>query len=397
MDRALVEPDDGKTQTHVPLTKDTAVGHYRIVEKIGAGGMGEVYLAEDTKLKRQVALKFIPHHYAGDKDLRERFTREARAAAKLDHPNIIPVYEVGKYQNRPFIVMAHIEGLSLREVIKEGKLGIDDAIDHTKQILEGLHKAHEAGVVHRDIKPGNIIIDKDNRARLVDFGLAMVAGEKQLTKTGSTLGTIGYMSPEQVQGETTDHRSDLFSVGVVLYEMITGRTPFAAEHEAAVHYNIVNEEPEPLARFKSGVTAELQNVIDKALTKDPALRYQHADGMISDLKRAVTTDFATSTTRITTGRQRFRRTALLAAIPLAFILAALLFKSWSSIFGPPDDGVDAPRRLAVLYLQNRGSADDEYLCYGITEDLIVDLTRNGTIGVAPMRLVLEHKDSQSSL
>jgi serine/threonine protein kinase len=193
----------------------------------------------------------------------------------------VPVYEVGEFQGRPFFAMAYIEGKSLQELIKEGKLRVAEAIDLTMQICEGLSEAHNTGVVHRDIKPGNIIIDRKNKARLLDFGLATVTGEKKLTKTGSTLGTVGYMSPEQVKGEGADHRSDLFSVGVLLYEMITGRLPFEAEHDAAVYYNIVNEVPEPLARYKSGVTGELQQIIYKALAKDPSLRYQHVDEMLA--------------------------------------------------------------------------------------------------------------------
>jgi serine/threonine protein kinase len=212
--------DDDNTRSFVALTKGTRVGHYKIISKIGAGGMGEVYLAEDSQLDRKVALKFLPSHLCQDEASRARFTREAKAAAKLDHPNIVPVYEVGEFQGRPFFAMAHIEGKSLRDVIKEGKLSVSEAIQFTMQILEGLHKAHEFGVVHRDVKPGNIIIDNENRPRILDFGLATVSGEEKLTKTGSTLGTVGYMSPEQIDGTKVDHRSDIFSVGVILYEMV---------------------------------------------------------------------------------------------------------------------------------------------------------------------------------
>jgi len=185
------ESHDDETQSFIALTSGTSVFHYKIIEKIGSGGMGEVYLALDTKLNRKVALKFLPLHLCQDEDCRKRFTREAQAAAKLDHPNIVPVYEVGEFRGRPFFAMANIVGKSLREVIKDGKLNIPDAINYTMQICEGLHKAHEAGVVHRDIKPSNVIIDAENRARIVDFGLATVSGEEKLTKTGSTLGTGG--------------------------------------------------------------------------------------------------------------------------------------------------------------------------------------------------------------
>jgi serine/threonine protein kinase len=389
--------DEDQTQSFVPLSKGTEVSHYKIISKIGAGGMGEVYLSEDTALKRRVALKFLPHHYASDQDLRERFKREAQAAAKLDHPNIVPVYEVGEYQGRPYFAMAHIEGQSLRDIIKEGKLGINETIDLTMQICEGLHEAHVAGIVHRDIKPGNIIIDSKGRPRLVDFGLAIVSGENKLTKTGSTLGTVGYMSPEQVEGKKVNQRSDLFSVGVILYEMLTGRRPFEGDNDAAVVKAISCSTPEPIARFKSGTTGELQKIIDKALSKDPAFRYQHADGIVSDLRRMTAKDSPISLSADATGKRPSWRTSILIAIPVILILAVLVFKPWSLIIAPSDKDEALPQRLAVLYLQNRGSADDEYLSYGITEDLIVDLTRVGTIGVAPMRLVVEHKDSRSSL
>ncbi len=206
--------NDDNTQSFVQLTAGTRVAHYQIISKIGAGGMGEVYLADDTKLDRKVALKFLSFHLSQDQTSRSRFTREAKAAAKLDHPNIVPVHEVGEHQGRPFFAMAHIEGQSLREVIKQGKLSVQGAIDHCIQICEGLNEAHNAGIVHRDIKPGNIIIDTKDKPRILDFGLATLSGEEKLTKTGSTLGTVGYMSPEQASDIYTRSRLRLaISVG----------------------------------------------------------------------------------------------------------------------------------------------------------------------------------------
>ncbi|MFW9817428.1 MAG: serine/threonine protein kinase, partial [Candidatus Thorarchaeota archaeon] len=224
--------DNDKTHTHVPLTTGTMVSHYRIVEKIGAGGMGEVYLAEDTELDRKVALKFLPQHLCQDEDCRARFKREAQAAAKLDHPNIVTVHEVGEYNGRPYFAMAHVEGQSLKEYSSGKELSIEHILELGIQICEGLQAAHDKGITHRDIKPSNILIDSYGRARIVDLGLASVVGKDQLTKTGSTLGTIGYMSPEQVRGKEMDHRTDLFLLGVVLYELISGRTPFEKENEA---------------------------------------------------------------------------------------------------------------------------------------------------------------------
>ncbi len=380
--------DDDRTRSFTNLTAGTQISHYKIISRIGAGGMGEVYLAQDTQLDRQVALKFLPQNLSQDEASRARFTREARAAAKLDHPNIVPVYEVGEFQGRPFFTMAHIEGKSLREVIKEGRLSISEAISITMQICEGLHKAHESGVVHRDIKPSNIIIDGENRTRLLDFGLATVSGEKKLTKTGSTLGTIGYMSPELVKGEKADHRSDLFSVGVVLYEMITGRMPFEADHEAAIQYNIINEQPEPLSRYKSGVTGELQQIIDKALSKDSSLRYQHADGMLADLKR-----LSVGPTPATRSKIRLWLALAIAvvAIPGYFLIDQFLFHKKTAIQGWSNS-------IAVLPFRDFSpNQDQEYFCDGMTDAIIGRLSNIKDLKVISMTSVMRFKGAEQDL
>ena len=276
---------DDITRSHVQLAHGSIIGHYRIIERIGAGGMGEVYLAEDTKLDRKVALKFLPLHLCQDADCRARFKREAQAAAKLDHPNIVAVHEVSEFQGRPLFSMQHVEGQSLKGVLSGKALSLDRILEIGIQVCEGLQAAHEKGITHRDIKPSNILIDSHGRARIVDFGLASVMGSDQLTKTGSTLGTIGYMSPEQVRGDRVDHRTDLFSFGVVLYEMITGHAPFTSDSEAATLHAITNTKPEFLARFRREVPAELQTITDKALEKDREVRYQSAKEMSVDLTR----------------------------------------------------------------------------------------------------------------
>jgi serine/threonine-protein kinase len=276
--------DNDKTRNHISISKGITISHYKIIRKIGAGGMGEVYLAEDTELNRNVALKFLPPHLCQDEDCRARFKREAQAAAVLEHPNIVTIHEVSEHQGRPYIVMQYIEGRSLRDILKDQELPIDEIIDLVIQICHGLGKAHQSGVIHRDIKPSNIVIGSDGRPRLLDFGLAAIKGDTHITRTGSTLGTVGYMSPEQVQGREVDHRSDLFSLGVVLYEMIAGRLPFKGDTEAATMNSVINETPEPLSRYKSGVSDKLQDIVSKLLEKDPSLRYQSADGLISDLK-----------------------------------------------------------------------------------------------------------------
>jgi serine/threonine protein kinase len=279
------ESNDDRTQSFIALTKGIEVSHYRIVEKIGAGGMGEVYLAEDTELHRRVALKFLPPHLCQDDDCRKRFKREAQAAAGLDHPNIAAIHEVGDFQGRPFYAMQIVEGQSLKDVIAGKELPIDRILEICIQVCEGLQAAHDKGIIHRDIKPSNILLDSHGRVRIVDFGLAAIRGAEHLTKTGSTLGTIGYMSPEQVQGEEIDQRSDLFSLGVVLYELVTRQDPFKRDSEAATLKAVINDLPEPLARFKSGLPEGLQGIVEKALDKDVKTRYQHADGMQSDMMR----------------------------------------------------------------------------------------------------------------
>ncbi len=279
-----MQPDDDKTQAGTVISKGTIINHYRIVEKIGAGGMGEVYLAEDMSLNRKVALKFLSSHLCQDADCRARFKREAQAAAKLNHPNIGTIYEVGEFNGRPFFAMEYVEGLSLRELIENGSLTDERAVDLAIGICEGLSKAHQTGVVHRDIKPGNILLDADGRPKVVDFGLASIEGYDRLTRTGSIVGTVHYMSPEQVRGEVTDHRTDIFSFGTMFYEMLTGKLPFPGEMHAAVMYSIVNAEPTPLSAHRDDIREPLDSVIAKALQKDPDSRYQSFRELIEDLQ-----------------------------------------------------------------------------------------------------------------
>ncbi len=275
---------DDRTRSNVQIQKDIQIGHYRVLERIGAGGMGEVYLAEDTELNRKVALKFLPSHLCPDADCRARFKREAQAAAMLSHPNIVTIHEVNEYRGRPYFVMEHLQGKTLKTMVDSGDLPLRTALDLAAQVCAGLAKAHQAGIVHRDIKPANIVVDDDGRARILDFGLAAVKGTEKITQTGSTLGTVNYMSPEQVRGEELDARSDIFSLGIVLYEMITGRLPFKGDNDVATTHAIVYSEPESLSRFNSAVPDALEMVVIKALTKDKNLRYQQINDVLVDLK-----------------------------------------------------------------------------------------------------------------
>jgi serine/threonine protein kinase/tetratricopeptide (TPR) repeat protein len=358
--------DDDKTQAVTLLSKGTVIGHYRIIEKIGAGGMGEVYLAEDTKLNRNVALKFLSPHLCQDEACQQRFEREAQAAAKLDHPNIVTVYEVGEFQGRPFFAMQHIEGQSLREHAHDQELTIPQILEIGIQIAEGLQAAHEKGVTHRDIKPANVLIDSHGRARILDFGLASVAGIDHLTKTGSTLGTVGYMSPEQVRGEQVDHRTDIFSLGVVLYELITGRQPFKGDNDTATSRNVLDTEPEPLARYKSGIGIELQSILSKALQKDKTLRYQHVDDLRADLARiGKETQLAPATHR--------RRWRLIGSslVVVGLVVLALILKPWRLEISSTDEAQAATNWLAVMYFDNIVDPTDSKRLGEIATNLLI--------------------------
>lgn len=262
------------------------ISHYKILEKLGEGGMGVVYKAEDTKLDRKVALKFLPPHASLDADANARFQREAKAAAALNHPNIITVYEIGEHEGRAFIVMEYIKGQSLREKMKTATapLLIDEVINIASQVCEGLVAAHQAGITHRDLKPENIMIATDGRIKILDFGLAKLRGVTKLTADATTLGTISYMSPEQARGEEVDHRTDIWSFGVVLYEMLTGQLPFRGEHEAAMMYSILNEEPQPIASLCVNVPRSLEQIVKKAMQKERSGRYQHMDELLTESK-----------------------------------------------------------------------------------------------------------------
>jgi Tol biopolymer transport system component/predicted Ser/Thr protein kinase len=261
------------------------VSHYRILEKLGEGGMGVVYKAHDTKLDRVVALKFLPHYLTSDPTEKERFYHEARAASALLHANVAVVFEINGQDDQLFIAMEYVEGKTLKEILEEEPLTIKQVLDIAIQVCDGLAAAHEKGIVHRDIKSENIIVTGKGQPKITDFGLAKMKGAAKLTKTGSTLGTAAYMSPEQARGEEVDHRSDIFSFGVVLYEMLTGRLPFRGEHHAALLYSILNDEPQPIVRFNEKATPEIEHIVAKALEKDRDDRYQHADEMLADLRR----------------------------------------------------------------------------------------------------------------
>jgi TolB-like protein/Tfp pilus assembly protein PilF len=263
----------------------TTVSHFRILEKLGEGGMGAVYQAHDTKLDRDVALKFLAPELTRDADAKARFTREARAASALQHDNICTIHDIDETEDgQIFIVMDLYGGESLRERMRRGPLGIEEATEIAMQIGQGLAEAHEHGIVHRDVKPANILIARNGVAKVVDFGVAKLAGGTQLTRAGSTVGTIAYMAPEQACGETVDGRADIWSLGVVLYEMLSGRLPFEGDHEQAMIYGILNTEPESVRALRPDLPPQLEQVVDRALRKEPGARFQEIGEMVAELR-----------------------------------------------------------------------------------------------------------------
>jgi serine/threonine protein kinase len=260
------------------------ISHYKVLERIGHGGMGVVYKAEDTRLKREVALKFLAPSALDDDDIRARFLREAQAAAALDHPNICAAYGIDEYAGRAFIVMAYIRGEDLDKRIARKPIRVQDALDIALGVAQGLQEAHEKGIVHRDIKPSNIKISLNGVAKVMDFGLAKLADSSGITKTGITIGTAAYMSPEQTLGQRVDHRTDIWSLGVVTYQMLTGKLPFSGEYEQVIRYGVLNEEPSSLREACPEASAELEQIVFKAIAKDPKDRYETIVELVAALR-----------------------------------------------------------------------------------------------------------------
>ena len=308
------------------------IKQYKIIEKIGEGGMGEVWLAEDTTLGRKAALKFLPSGIDPSDEEQARFLREAQAASALDHPNICTIYEAGDTDDgRTFIAMAYCDDETVKAKIKRGPLELDEAIDIAIQIGEGLARAHKEGIVHRDIKPANAILTTDGIVKIVDFGLAKISGTAQLTRTGSSIGTAAYMSPEQVRGDEVDHRADIWSLGVMLYEMVAGQLPFQGDNETAMMYSILNEEPISLVSLQEDIPQDLDAVVGKALVKDQTNRYQSVQKMVEELRKPSIDE---------TGQQEWEKS-----------IVVLPFENMS-----PDP-------------------DQEYFSDGLTEEIITDLSK----------------------
>jgi len=337
----------------------TTVSHYKIQNKLGEGGMGVVYKAEDIKLGRSVAIKFLPPHLASAEENKSRFMQEAKAAAALNHPNILNIYEIDEQDGSLFIAMEYIEGETLKSHITNLKSGsgilYNKAADWLNQIAHGLKAAHDKNIIHRDIKSENIMIAKDGQLKIMDFGLAKLQGSSGLTKTGTSLGTLSYMAPEQAQGLAADHRSDIWSLGVVFYEMLTGETLFKAEHEAALLYLIVNEEPPAPSLLDRKIPSQIDLIVKKMLYKDPAQRYQNVDELLKSLTE----------------------------------LKEELDKSNATL---------KRKAIAVLPFDNISSdKENEYFGDGLTEELIANLSRLKEMRVISRTTTMQYKDTKKDI
>ncbi len=390
------------------------ISHYKILEKLGEGGMGEVFLAEDTKLDRKVALKFLPKEYTKDQQAKERFEREAKAAAALNHPNIITIHEINEYEDQTYIAMEYVEGQTLKEIISGVGAGLAPAratariaptikgiINITIQICEGLSKAHEAGIVHRDIKPQNILIDKDDRIKILDFGLAKLRVEANgyspsITKIGTTMGTTNYMSPEQAMGKEVDHRTDIWSFGVVLYEMLTGQLPFRGDYEQAIVYSIINEESVPLSNIATDIPQELEDLVNQMLEKNPDKRHQNVSEIKLTLKdifnkfKSQNKEQKMTEITSTNKKKKFLIAGLSVSIIIIFIFIYIFFLSKPAHL--------ESKSIAVLPFKNMSEdKQNEYFCDGITEDIITQLSKISDLKVTSRTSVFYFKNKEKKI
>jgi serine/threonine protein kinase/Flp pilus assembly protein TadD len=352
------------------------ISHYKILEKLGEGGMGVVYKARDTKLDRLVALKFLPPHLTSEFEEKERFIHEAKAASALNHTNITTIYEIDEFEGQMFIVMEYCEGKTLKQVIQKETLSMKKILDIGIQVCEGLTAAHKKEIVHRDIKSDNIMVTKEGQVKITDFGLAKLKGATKLTKTRSTLGTLAYMSPEQAQGEEVDSRSDIFSFGVVLYEMITGQLPFKGEHQAAIIYSLINEAPEPLTRYKANVPEGLQRIVVKALEKEKGERYQHIDDLLADLRREKKNLEYVKTTQIPVAmpaKPKKRLLPFIVSASIVFIIALifLILKPFKFEIVPEKKAQAEENTIAIMYFENLVDREDKDRLGEIVTNLLI--------------------------
>ncbi len=375
------------------LTGQT-VSHYRILEHLGSGGMGIVYKAHDVKLDRAVALKFLPPELTRDPEAKQRFIHEAKAASALQHNNICVVHDIDETPDgEMFICMEYLEGETLKKKIEQGPLKIDEAVNFAIQVARGLTAAHQHGIVHRDIKPANILITPDGVAKIVDFGLAKLSGRTQLTRKDLTPGTAAYMSPEQAHGEPVDQRTDIWSMGLVLYEMLAGRHPFSAEYEEAAIYRILNEAPEFVTKIRPEVPSRLDQIIQRAISKDPSRRYQTAEELCADLEAESRERAEGRRGRTIVGRLGRRQRRIAAMIlPVAIVLIAVTV--YFLLQRAHDSG---PVPIVLLPLENiTRDEGQEWFTDGMTDALITDLARINGLRVIQRSSAMRYREANKS-
>lgn len=370
-------------------------GKYKVLKELGRGGMGIVYKAEDIKLKRAVALKFLPPELTRDPDARERFIQEARAASALDHPNICAIHEIEDTEaGQMYIAMACYEGESLKEKIARGPLEVEEATDIAIQIAQGLAKAHRKDIVHRDIKPANIMMTDEGVAKILDFGLAKLAGQVRLTRAGTTMGTVAYMSPEQARGEAVDHRTDIWSLGVVLYEMLTGELPFKGEYEQGLIHSILNDQLRRVTTVRKSLPPELERIIGKAMARDAAERYQHAHDIELDLK-SLRKRIETEKEDKKPAKPLSLKRKLSYAAGGLIVLLAILFLAKITIFKERQKPIDS---IAVLPFQNLSAdPEQEYFSDGMTDALLAELSKIKALRVISRTSVMRYKKAEKPL
>lgn len=391
------ESDDNgldKTRSFRIPAHGTVISHYKIIEKIGEGGMGVVYKAEDTRLKRTVALKFLPPELTREPEAKERFVHEAQAASALDHPNICTIHEIDEASGQTFIAMACIDGPNLKEKVQTGPLKLDETLDIAIQVACGLQAAHEKGIFHRDLKSGNIMVTSRGQAKIMDFGLAKSPGGTTITKTGTTMGTPAYMSPEQARGEPVDHRTDIWSLGVVLYEMVTGEMPFKGEHEQAVIHSILNEEPKPITSLRTEIPKSLTKTVTRSLSRVPAQRYQSMDEMLIDLLETKKDLAASRGPFPGSKRARKKRQAIVvsALVVVALIVIALLLDHSRKRV----PAVISRVPIGVMFFDNQtGEEKYDYLRKVLADMLITDLGESKFLRVMTFPRMYELLRSQA--
>ncbi len=364
------------------------ISHYKILEKLGEGGMGVVYKAQDVQLQRLVALKFLPPHVAHDPEEKARFIHEAQAASALNHPNICTIYGIEDPPEGLFIAMEYIEGKTIEKLMGMEPPSIKKILDIAIQGCEGLAAAHKKEIIHRDIKSENIMITNEGLVKIMDFGIAKLKGATKLTSSDSTLGTAAFMSPEQAAGEEVDQRSDIFSFGVVLYQLLTGHLPFKGEHQAAIVYSILNETPEPLARYKSNIPEGLQRIVEKALEKDKDERYQHIDDMMADLRKERKSLDYTKTTQIPRteilpkSKKKLLRFYVPASVLFVLILLVLILKPFKLEVVSEKKASAEENTLAIMYFENMADREDhDSLGEIVTNLLITDFSESQYLNV----------------